>query len=214
MRSTKVVIVDYGVGNLLSIYRAIEFCGFNATISSDINTILDATRVILAGVGAFKNGMRELKDRGLEEPIIALVNKGIPFLGICLGMQMLMDRSEEFGETQGLGLVSGNVIQIPENAISGKLQKIPHIGWSCLLQPENANWDSTLLRDIKVGKSVYFVHSYMAIPENKKHQLAQCDYGGHMLAAVVQKDNIVGCQFHPEKSGEVGLKILRNFLEQ
>lgn len=212
MKPTKIVIVDYGVGNLLSVHRAIEFCGFKALISSDANTILDASHLILAGVGAFKSGMFELKERGLIEPIIAMANKGVPFLGICLGMQMLMERSEEFGFTKGLGLIQGEVIAIPKFDFSGELQKIPHIGWNGLYPESFRNWKNTILEDVKVGESTYFVHSFMTVTENSKNRLANCNYGGHALSAVIMHNNVIGCQFHPEKSGNVGLKILKNFL--
>jgi imidazole glycerol-phosphate synthase subunit HisH len=213
--ATKIIIIDYGVGNLLSVHRAVEFCGFNATISSDTDTILDASHIILAGVGAFKSGMSELKDRGLVEPIMAAANRGTPFLGICLGMQMLMERSEEFGSSDGLGIIPGEAIAIPKHNLSGEPQKTPHIGWNGLYPASShCDWKNTILEDIKAGESAYFVHSFMVVPKNSKNRLANCDYGGHALNAVVIQNNVVGCQFHPEKSGKVGLKIFKKFLMQ
>jgi glutamine amidotransferase len=130
-------------------------------------------------------------------------------------MQMLLDESEEFGSTAGLGLIPGQVIAIPATTTEGRPQKIPHIGWNALTIPVgNNNWDETLLRKVKPGDAAYFVHSFMANPSDQGHRIADCIYGGHSVAASIQRDNVFGCQFHPEKSGEVGLTILRQFLEQ
>jgi len=136
-------------------------------------------------------------------------------LGICLGMQLLLEEGEEFGNTAGLGLIPGRVIPVPAQALSGEAQKIPHIGWSAL-QPSGASsgWDGTLLQDNRPGEATYFVHSYMAAPSDPAHRIAECVYGGHLIPAAIRRNQITGCQFHPEKSGEVGLKILRRFILQ
>jgi glutamine amidotransferase len=136
----------------------------------------------------------------------------IPLLGICLGMQLLLEESQEYGITEGLGLIPGRVVPVPGHTLLGGVQKIPHIGWSAL-QPSNKHidWKNTLLEDNHQGEAVYFVHGYMADTQNISHRIADCLYGGHKIPAMIGKDHIIGCQFHPEKSGEVGLKILRRF---
>ena len=139
----------------------------------------------------------------------------IPLLGICLGMQLLMDESDEFGVTAGLGLIPGRVVAVPMENSAGGLQKIPHVGWSALKSStQTHNWNGTLLQDNEMGDAAYFVHSFMAQPDDNKNLIAHTVYGGHRISAVIAKNQITGCQFHPEKSGEVGLKILRRFIEQ
>lgn len=208
-----VAVVDYGVGNLLSVSRALSHCGARVAVTADSTVILKAPRVILPGVGAFASGMSALRERGLDRVVAQVAEAGTPLLGICLGMQMLMDTSEEFGETLGLGLIPGRVVQIPSQTMNGESQKIPHIGWSGLwpVQPQTS-WAHGLLQGIEPGDAVYFVHSYMAQPQLIEHRLADCLYGGVHVSAVVQCAHVAGCQFHPEKSGEVGLRLLRNFL--
>ncbi len=208
-----VAVVDYGVGNLLSVSRALVHCGARVAVSADPAVILQAPRVILPGVGAFASGMAALREKGLDRVVTQVAAAGTPLLGICLGMQMLMDTSEEFGETPGLGLIPGRVVQIPSQTTSGESQKIPHIGWSGLWPPQpQTSWAKGLLQGIEAGEAVYFVHSYMAQPQSIEHRLADCLYGGVHVSAVVQRAHVAGCQFHPEKSGEVGLRVLRNFL--
>jgi len=156
--------------------------------------------------------MMALNNLGLVEVIRELSDRQTPLLGICLGMQLLLEESDEFGTTEGLGLIPGRVIAIPDLALSGGIQKIPHIGWSTLrTSSAETGWQNTLLKDNHQGEAVYFVHSFMANPSNASHVIADCLYGGHRISAVIGRDQIVGCQFHPEKSGEVGLKILRRF---
>lgn len=212
----RITVVDYGVGNLYSVRRAVEHCGGEeVVVSSDPEAILGADRVILPGVGAFEDGMRGLRERGLAGPIVAYARSGRPLLGICLGMQMLMESSEEFGATNGLGLIPGRVVQIPSHTASGEPHKIPHIGWNELvLPPGRAGWDGGLLDGIAPGAAVYFVHSFMAQPTDPAHRLADCLYGGIAVSAAVQHGQVLGCQFHPEKSGELGLRVLANFLRR
>ena len=213
MKFPEVVVVDYGAGNLLSVRRGLEYCGARVVFSREPKQIRNASRIVLPGVGAFKRGMQELDQLQLIEPLLEVAKRGTPFLGICLGMQMLMEKSEEFGISDGLGLIPGKVIAVPRKNLSGVLQKIPHIGWNELLSEEQyPNWSHTLLEDTQTGEAMYFTHSFMANVENPKHQLAHCLYGGHHISAVVRRDNMTGCQFHPEKSGEAGLKILKKFI--
>jgi len=210
---TDVAVIDYGVGNLLSVRRALEHCGASVSVSSDSNVIQAAPRVVLPGVGAFADAMAALRRAGLDSVVQAVAARGTPLLGICLGMQMLLDTSEEFGTTAGLGLIAGRVIQVPGVDCAGAGQKIPHIGWNALRHPRGReSWTGGLLNDVEPGDAVYFVHSFMAEPESTAHRLADCYYGGQPIAAAIERDNVSGCQFHPEKSGEVGLRILRRFL--
>jgi glutamine amidotransferase len=210
---SEVVIIDYGVGNLLSVSRAVTHCGFEVMVSCDHRTILAARRVLLPGVGAFANGMSALREQGLDDVLRKVAASGTPLLGICLGMQMLVDSSEEFGFTQGLGLLPGRVIAIPANDTEGDAQKVPHIGWNELIPNHGkTSWSGTILDDLVPGDAVYFVHSFMTQVSNPEHSLAYCLYGGVQITAVIAAGNVWGCQFHPEKSGEVGLKVLQRFL--
>lgn len=215
MKKPKVTIIDYGLGNLLSVQMAVSYCGGEVHISSDEDQILSSEKVILPGVGAFPNAMKALQDLKLVEVIKKVAIMDIPLLGICLGMQLLFDESEEFGITRGLGLIPGRVSSIPAQSPSGVWLKSPHIGWGTLNKSHNeTSWERTVLESYKINDSVYFVHSFMVTPEKNSNRLADVDYGGQKIAAVVKSDNIIGCQFHPEKSGEVGLKIIRNFISQ
>jgi glutamine amidotransferase len=209
-----VVVIDYGMGNLLSVKRGIEACDFNVEIAADPEKIANADRLILPGVGAFKDGMNELQERGQVEAIQKFVLTERPFLGICLGMQMLMSESEEHGIHQGLGLISGKVVDIPRKNTDGvQIRKTPHIGWSALKHSSSRkDWKNTILQDVPENEYFYFVHSFMAVPEDVDNTLAVCEYEGLNITACVQKSNIMGCQFHPEKSGESGLMILNRFL--
>ena len=213
LNKAEVAVIDYGIGNLLSVRRGIERCGATVVVTADPDVILDAQRVVLPGVGAFADGMAELSRRKLDSVVREVAVRGIPLLGICLGMQMLLEESEEFGKTAGLGLIPGRVVNVPTTTIDGQSQKIPHIGWSAL-SPANghSNWKSTLLSNVKPGEAVYFVHSFMASPSDPSHCIADCIYGGRSVSAAIGWRNVFGCQFHPEKSGEVGLRVLRGFL--
>lgn len=215
IQMNEVTVIDYGVGNLLSVSRALEHCGARVIITSDPAVILPAERIVLPGVGAFADGMAALQAKGLDTVVHRVAVAGTPLLGICLGMQMLFDESEEFGATAGLGLIPGRVLQIPAKTTTGEPHKIPHIGWNELVLPVQFDtWQRGLLADVELGEAVYFVHSFMAVPASPEFRLADCSYGGIPISAAVQRDNVMGCQFHPEKSGEVGLKILRRFISQ
>jgi glutamine amidotransferase len=208
-----VTVVDYGMGNLLSVTRALEHCGADVKVTADPDIIRKSSRVVLPGVGAFGDGMSELRRQSLDEVMREVAALGTPLIGICLGMQMLLDESEEFDLTTGLGLISGRVEPVPATTADGYKQKIPHIGWNALaLSSGRKSWKGTLLQEVKPGEEVYFVHSFMAIPYNPDHLIADCLYGGMRVTAAIGRDNIFGCQFHPEKSGEVGLKVLKRLL--
>lgn len=213
MRSTEVAVVDYGMGNLLSVRRGLEHSGATVAVTADPAEILAAPRVVLPGVGAFGGGMAGLSAAGLDTVVEEVANRGTPLLGICLGMQMLFDESEEHGYTAGLGLIPGRVIAVPSTTTGGEPQKIPHIGWNALLPTDGReSWEGQILQDIVPGDAVYFVHTFMASPSHPAHRVAECLYGGVPVSAAVARDNVYGCQFHPEKSGEVGLKVLRRFM--
>ncbi|MEI7967445.1 MAG: imidazole glycerol phosphate synthase subunit HisH [Betaproteobacteria bacterium] len=208
----RVTVIDYGIGNLYSVGRALEHCGADVQFSPDPAAIESAERLVLPGVGAFADGMRGLLERGLVEPIRQYAAAGRPLLGICLGMQMLVSVSEEFGEHNGLGLIPGRVRPVPSVTTDGAPQKVPHIGWSALRKPPGASWQGSILEKTPPGSAVYLVHSFAVVPENTSHRLADCLYGGHTIAAAIRHGVISGCQFHPEKSGEVGLNLLRAFI--
>ena len=197
-------IVDYGVGNLFSLVSSFAAIGAEARATGDPAELLRADRLILPGVGAFEDAARALRETGLAEVVLEAAGRGTPLLGICLGMQLLFDVSFEYGEHPGLGLIPGQVRAIAEKIPAG--YKIPHIGWNAL---EFRGTPCPLFREVKNGDHVYFVHSY-AGTNCDAHTAAVTDYGAPLTAAV-WKDNVFGCQFHPEKSGKVGLGILKAF---
>lgn len=207
----KVVVIDYDVGNLASVRAALDHCGAECIFTADPEIIADAHRVLLPGVGAFGACIGSLKEKGLVEPILRFAQSGRPMFGICVGMQMLFDESEEFGLHPGFGLIPGKVAAIPSTGIDGRPHPLPHIGWSELLA--TSEWRGTVLEDITPGESVYFVHSFGAVPLDARYCLADCDYDGRRISAVVSRGNVFGCQFHPERSGSVGLAILHRFLK-
>ena len=212
MNNKRVMIIDYGIGNIYSVQRAVEVCGGkNVIVSSNPADVYSADRLILPGVGAFKDGMNGLNERGLTNAILDFAKSGKPLLGICLGMQMLATTSEEFGVHAGLNLIPGTAKVIPRAAIDQSTLKVPFIGWSPLIIESAFEDNNSCLRGLN-GQSVYLVHSYSVILKNPLHLLAHYEYGGHHIAAAFKKDNITGLQFHPEKSGEVGLRILKNFM--
>ena len=201
-----IAIVDYGVGNLFSLKSSLVAVGADVTVTNDADVLRSAEKIILPGVGAFGDAAEKLQESGLFQEIINQANQGKPLMGICLGMQMLLKKSYEYGEHRGLGLIPGAIRPIGE--VIDKHLKIPHIGWNALHFPQEKH---PVFRDINEGDHVYFVHSYHGT-DCEKNVAATTEYGG-ILTAAVAKDNVVGCQFHPEKSGTVGLKILKNFCE-
>ena len=203
-----VAIVDYGVGNLFSLHSSFKFIGADVVVTSDEEVIRSADKIILPGVGAFGDAADKLRAHGLIDVLREEAAKGKPFMGICLGMQLLLDKGYEYGEHEGLGLIPGTVNPIAER-IPADL-KIPHIGWNALHFPKDKPV-SPIFRYIKDGDYVYFVHSYSGVNCDAS-VIATTEYGAELTAAVA-KDNVFGCQFHPEKSGEVGLGILKAFCE-
>ena len=206
-------MIDYGVGNLLSVQRAFEHIGYSIEITSDPILIMKADKLVLPGVGAFNKAMEAIKSQSLSGHIKEFAKLNRPILGICLGMQLLFDGSEENGSTEGLGLIPGKVLPIKDYIKKGI--KVPHIGWQALqISKDVGSHRPFILSNIDHSDNFYFVHSYMANVESKSHQVAHCDYGGIYIPAVVTNGNIMGCQFHPEKSGNSGLKFIRNFCEK
>jgi glutamine amidotransferase len=200
-----IAIIDYDAGNIKSVEKALQKLGADVVITKDAEMILNAEKVILPGVGAFGDAAQKLVDSGLDKVVIEQAKKGKPLLGICLGMQMLFDKSFEYGEHKGLGLIGGEIRSISE-VIPNDL-KIPHIGWNAL---DISGEQNGLFKYIKNGDHVYFVHSFYGAKCDSV--IATAEYGEPLTAAVA-KGNVYGCQFHPEKSGNVGLNILRGFLE-
>ena len=199
--SAEVVIVDYGLGNIASLRNALLAAGARPRISGDPGVLRAAEKLILPGVGAFAPAIRRLRQKKLDGLLRRRAHAGVPVLGICLGMQLLFDRSYEDGEWEGLGLIPGRVVRF------GKAVKIPHMGWN------QVEWDSkgALFENVKQGEFFYFVHSYYCIPAQESDWLAASDYGGRFCAAAA-RGTVWGVQFHPEKSQRPGLQVLRNFL--
>ena len=201
-----VAIIDYGVGNLFSLKSSLDFLGVESVVTDDKEVLASANRIILPGVGAFGDAAKKLKDSGLDDFVKQQAKAGKPLLGICLGMQLLFDKSFEYGEHEGLGLISGEIRPISD--VIPKGLKIPHIGWNAL----DFTKENPLFRYINDGDHVYFVHSFYGA-NCEDSTIATSEYGAPLTAAVA-KDNVFGCQFHPEKSGKVGLNILRAFCEK
>lgn len=201
-----IAIIDYGVGNLFSLKSSLSMIGAEAVVTGDPQVIQEADRLLLPGVGAFEDARRKLAQNGLDTLLCEEAERGKPVMGICLGMQMLFDRSFEYGEHRGLGLIRGDVVPMADKLPAGL--KVPHIGWNAL---DVKRADHPLMKRVKPGDCVYFVHSYYASGCDEA-VIATSEYGIDLTAAVA-KGNVMGCQFHPEKSGEVGLNILRAFCE-
>ena len=204
-----IVIVDYGIGNVKSILNAFESQNEKVSLSRDKTKILNATGLILPGVGAFSHGMNNLKKYKLTPLIKDYVDSGKPLLGICLGMQLLLESSEEFGFSKGLGIIAGEVIKLPIKT-SNEI-KLPHISWN-EINKKNISWNNTILDGIKHGADMYFVHSYVAKPKNENEILSKTNYYDAEFCSSLKKNNIYGCQFHPEKSSTNGLSIIKNFI--
>lgn len=198
-----VAIIDYDAGNIKSVQKALVKLGQEARITSDAEEILAADKVVLPGVGAFGDAMQNLRARGLDKVIRRVVDEKIPFLGICLGLQLLFEKSDEAPGVEGLGVLKGDILRIP----AAKGLKIPHMGWNSL----HLSHEGRLFRGVREQSYVYFVHSYYLKAREEEIVRASTEYGVQIHASV-EKDNVFACQFHPEKSGEVGLKILENFL--
>lgn len=196
----KTLVVDYGMGNLRSVSKALERVGFDVVISPDPDEVRSAEALVLPGVGAFKDAMENLKRLGLLKEILRHIEKGKPYLGICLGLQLLFERSYEFGKAEGFGVLEGDVVLLP------KTVKVPHIGWNQLWKKRS----SDLLEHIEDGEYFYFVHSYHVVPKRQEVILTTTDYGVDFVSSV-EYENIFAVQFHPEKSQKAGLRLLQNF---
>lgn len=199
-----IAIIDYDAGNIKSVEKALLLLGQEVKITSDAQEILEADKVVLPGVGAFGDAMENLKKRGLPQVIHQVVEKGTPFLGICLGLQLLFERSEEAPGVDGLGILRGEILRIPPQ----EGLKIPHMGWNSLHLEHNGR----LFDGVPEQSYVYFVHSYYLKAKEEEIVKASTEYSTHIHASV-EKGNVFACQFHPEKSGDIGLKILKNFVE-
>lgn len=197
-----IAIIDYGAGNLHSVKNALDFLGAESKITGSASKILSADKVILPGVGAFGSAMNALTASGLNEVIFEVADKGTPLLGICLGLQLMFEKSEEAPDVKGLGLFKGTIVKIPDRGL-----KIPHMGWNSIEVVK----DSRILNNIGENPFVYFVHSYYLNASDEGVVSAYTDYG-ERLGIAVEKDNVFATQFHPEKSGETGMKILKNFI--
>lgn len=204
-----ITIIDYGMGNLRSVQKGFEKVGFAAKVTADPADLRDAEKLVLPGVGAFKDCMDNLREGGFIEPIRRHVESGRPFLGICLGLQLLFTESEEFGRHQGLGIIPGKVVRFPGDMhIAGEELKVPHMGWNQI----RLRQDAPVFRGVADGSAVYFVHSYYVIPDDPTVVAAVTDYGIEFCSAI-RRGNVMATQFHPEKSQQVGLRILKNFGE-
>ena len=198
-----IAIIDYDAGNLKSVEKALKYLGEDVTVTRDSKEILSAQKVILPGVGSFGDAMKKLYAYNLVDTIKSVADKNTPFLGICLGLQLLFERSDETPGVKGLGLLSGEILRIPDVGL-----KIPHIGWNSL----NLSGNGRLFKGVPQDSYVYFVHSYYLKANDENIVKASTEYAAHIHASV-ERDNIFACQFHPEKSGDIGLKILKNFAE-
>ena len=205
-----IAVIDYGVGNLFSLLSSLNYVGLDTKLTNDIEEIKNANGIILPGVGAFRDAIGNLEKYGLKETLISEAKKGKPFLGICLGMQMLFEKSYEYGEYEGLGLINGTVEEIKKYIPENSDLKIPHMGWNSLIINERFK-DDKILKDVDNNEYVYYVHSYFAKTDTK-NIVTYSEYGTK-IPGIVKNENVYGMQFHPEKSGDTGLKLLKNWGE-
>ena len=211
----KAYVVDYGIINLKNIVRGLEKVNADVEICSHPKQLENASSIVVPGVGAFKTGMEELKKRGFDEGLARAVETGLPTLGICLGMQLFMQEGFEHGQSLGLGLIDGAVERIPLLTSDGQKRKVPHIGWTKLVPPDRQEaWKNSCLSSLSSNSFCYFVHSFMARPKKADEILAECMYDELPIVAAIKSNNLTGLQFHPERSGPVGLKILDQFLDE
>jgi imidazole glycerol-phosphate synthase subunit HisH len=211
----RVTVVDYGMCNMLNVARAFQHLGADPLITEDPADVGRAEMLVVPGVGAFEDSIREVVSRGFADAICRFSESGRPMLGICVGMQILFEASEEFGLHKGLGILRGRVKAIPSIATDGTPLRVPHIGWNHLVPPESGRtWGDTVLAPLThENPAVYFVHSFAAEPDDQSIRLADCQYGGNRICAAIQRGNMVATQFHPERSGTVGLSIIQQFLD-
>jgi glutamine amidotransferase len=204
-----IAIVDYGMGNLRSVQKGFEKVGFEAVVTADPRVVLQSEKVVLPGVGAFRDCMHNLEQGGFVEPLLRVIAEGRPFLGICLGLQLLFSESEEFGRYKGLGVIPGRVVRFPVGMVENNEKlAVPHMGWNQIVFKHRP----PVFSGITEGANVYFVHSYYVKPDDPSVVATTTGYGIDFCSAI-WKDNIVATQFHPEKSQDIGLKILKNFGE-
>ena len=208
----KTCIIDYKLGNLFSVNQELKNIGHEVVISSNPKDIHSCHAIVLPGVGAFGEGMKNLDNLNLIQPILDAIRSGKPFLGICLGLQLLFSESEEFGTTNGLGVIKGNVKRFNKVNPFGIPRKVPQIAWNQIFIPSGKNWNNTVLENIDEGTYMYFVHSYFVEPIDPV-ELSVTNYDGQEYISSILKDNVFACQFHPEKSADEGLKIYRNWTE-
>ena len=205
-----IAVIDYGVGNLFSLLSSLNYVGLDTKLTNNIEEIKNAKGIILPGVGAFRDAIGNLEKYGLKETLISEAKNGKPFLGICLGMQMLFEKSYEYGEYEGLGLINGTVEEIKKYISKNSDLKIPHMGWNSLIINDSFK-DDKILKDVNDNEYVYYVHSYFA-KTDMKNIVAYSEYGTK-IPGIVKNENVYGMQFHPEKSGDTGLKLLKNWGE-
>ena len=210
----KIIIINTGSSNILSLKRAVEEFNKNVIVSDDPQTILSAHKIFFPGVGAFKKVMEYIEKKKLNETIERVKEKKIPLFGICLGLQLFFDESEEFGPAKGLSLIKGNVKNLPKNSKKNEKLKVPNMGWFKLVLKKEFKSKTfyKFINSLNEKDFYYFVHSYFVKPNDTTSVVATYDFGGHQIPAIVSKDNLIGCQFHPEKSGKKGLELISNFL--
>ena len=213
MKQKKCVIIDYGIGNVFSVMRAIEHIGHIPELSSDPVRIISADTVILPGVGAFGEASQQLKKLSLDSVILEYIARGKPFLGICVGMQLLMDHGDEFGPNLGLGVIHGSVTKILPRKESGTYYPVPLIGWFPTQPSCKESWIKSPMKGFNSEKAFYFLHSHQAKVKNLKHVVGYHQFGKEKIISAVKKDNVFGVQFHPEKSAESGQIFLKQFVE-
>lgn len=213
----RVAVIDYGMGNMFSVKRACEHAGLEPLIANTGNMIMSSDAAILPGVGAFGDAISNLRVMDLIEPIRDFIASGRPFMGVCLGMQLLMSESEEFGRQHGLDIIKGSVSKFSHTGNGGNRVKVPQVGWNRILTYHSkvrSGWDVSPLKDVKIGEYMYFVHSFYVIPHEDEAILSTTDYEGINYCSSILQNNIFACQFHPEKSGNEGLAIYRAWASQ
>ncbi len=206
-----IVIADYGVGNIFSVFHAFEAIGANAKVVTDPTELRTAERLVIPGVGDFSNCMERLSSLGFRDEMLAFVETGRPLLGICVGMQMLFDTSAENGPTPGLGLIPGTVERIPDTGTGGERVKFPNTGWAAVEPPVEDSWAGSVFADLSPGEAMYFMHGYVPVAAAPQDVLATFQFHGHRLTAAARRGNLTGVQFHPERSAKAGLSLLARF---
>ncbi|MFH1428690.1 MAG: imidazole glycerol phosphate synthase subunit HisH [Candidatus Margulisiibacteriota bacterium] len=213
-QNVKVAIVDFGLGNLFSVKRACEQVGLTAFITGDKTELLNADAAVLPGVGAFGDAMANLEQLDMISPIKDFIDSGKPLMGICLGMQLLMSESEEFGSNKGLDIIKGSVVKFPGRGEDGRMIKVPQVGWNQIHKPEHSSekiWSGSPLKGFNDGEFMYFVHSFYTVPDSYDVVLTQTSYTGIDYCSGLQYKNVFACQFHPEKSAVKGIQIYSNW---